>query len=130
MKINGIIVAIMMFCIANSVTAALNINDGSYHIINYPYSSTLWVDYNTPGAETEVELVSGGSIGDGLSVYEDGKVILSGGAVHNGLWTYNNSQLTIYNGFVANNLYPHDNSNVTFSGGNLYHTYGHTIIAK
>lgn len=97
-------------------------NDGGTHDIATTINDDIWVDFQTLGMNTTVNLLTGGSIGvfssnmHNLNGYEDSIINISGGSVSQHLYAYDNSTVTINSGnmydFIA-----YDTSHVTMNGG-------------
>jgi hypothetical protein len=80
----------------------------------------------SPGAPTEVALVSGGEVDGGLHAYDSSSITFSGGGAAFSLYAHDSSSITMSDsGWVAI-LYSYDSSNIAMSGGNMtdMRTYG------
>jgi len=102
----------------NSASAIVEFNDGNQHTIDYAIDDGVFVDWQTPNAGTEVELVSGGAISMDLVAYYSSHVFVSGGEVHS-LGASDTSEVIVSGGLINSNLYAWDTSQVTFSGGSI-----------
>jgi hypothetical protein len=79
-------------------------NDGGTHNISNGFTSNevptplwyddVWVDYQAPGMQTTVNILSGWD-GDGFKAYEDSRINLSGGRMDEPFRASSNSQVTI-----------------------------------
>lgn len=122
--------------------ALTQFKDGGTHNMISTINDDVWVDFQTPGLGTTVNVLGGGTI---LSPYRlqgfndsklnllDGYVFelfannnsqltVSGGAL-NSVFGYHNSQVTMSGG-VSENLLSYDNSQVTMTGGSVYNLTG------
>ncbi|MHC4461408.1 MAG: hypothetical protein ACYS6W_02265 [Planctomycetota bacterium] len=120
---------------APQVMAWIQFNDGGIHDIDYQINDDVWVDYNTPGMETTVNFLAGGSIASGyeLQAHEDSIVNIFGGGMYN-LWAYDNSQIVVSGGSIYNNLIGDGSNQITvldgLIGGTIYVTnYCHATVS-
>ena len=92
--------------------------DGGTHNISSTINDDMWVDYQSPGKQTVVNLLAGGIISApyDLRGYNESKITISGGKVNDVLWAYDNSQILVIAGSV-NEVDTYNNSCITFSGG-------------
>ncbi len=110
-------------------------NDGGTHNIDYLISPHVYVDYEAPGMQTTVNLLAGGSVGQGsgwnLYGYNDCHINVSGGAIGGYLYAFDNSQVDISGGWIGEGLEALDNSQVVFSGGTIgreLHAHGSSQV--
>ena len=77
--------------------------DGGTHNISYIINDEVWVDYQSPGMQTTVNFLSGGSVdGDNdLYAYEDSRINISGGAIKDYFYAYDHSQVNMSSGSVS-----------------------------
>lgn len=93
-------------------------NDGGTHDISTTINDDVWVDYQTPGMGTTVNLINNGVIpwGYDLNVFENGIINIDGGS-SSFLNTYNNSVVTMTSGIVTDWMYSWDSSQISIYGG-------------
>ncbi len=103
----------------SSANAEVNFNDGGYHIIDFPGYYIVYVDYETPGVYTHLELTSGGSIIYDIYGWEDGRVTISGGNVGRSLNGYDRALLTVDDGLIGGPLIAMDESQIMVTGGSI-----------
>lgn len=94
--------------------------DGLTHNISSTINDDVWVDYQSPGMLTTVNVLTGGNIPSPYSLqgYSDGKINISGGTIGYHLLAGGNSQVTLSSGTVSY-LTANDNSKITMSGGTM-----------
>jgi hypothetical protein len=109
-----IFISIVLFA-AQSGFAVIEFKDGGTHNIDYAISQTIWVDYQSPGLQTNVNVVSGGNVGGQLFGYSDSKLNIYGGYAFRPE-IYENSELSISGGSFQD-VYARDNSLLKISGG-------------
>lgn len=95
-----IISVTIVFLFGSSTTEAyIDVNDGDKHIIDYATNACVRVDWQTPQAGTQVELVFGGSV-EFLKAYNNSLAFVSGGSIGSRLEAWDNSQATVSGGSV------------------------------
>lgn len=112
----AVIVMLPAFC--NCAEAVL-FNDGGEHIIDYTVNEPVYVDEDSPGVGTEVQLLDGGLIQAWLNAYEDSCVNILGGRVNASVWTYDRSHVTIIGGEIGGPILAWDTAVIDISGGAL-----------
>jgi hypothetical protein len=138
-------VVVSCFCLSTA-DATIYFDDGQTHNIDYVINDHVWVDYQSSGMQTTINLlsggsitgtydleaydnsrinISGGSIGADLRTYDISQVIISGGMIGSYILAQGNSQMTISGGSIGFNLHAYNSSQVTISGG----TIGNEILA-
>ena len=111
-----------VLCMSSSqVMGWIQYNDGGTYDINTTIDDDVWVDFQTPGMYTTVNLLTGGAIGSSydLQAHEDSIINVSGGLISDNLYAYDNSQVNLFSGSIGNDLYAYDNSQVNISGGSI-----------
>ncbi len=107
-----------MFMSVSPVMAVVEFNDGGVWDIDYEIIDDVWVDFETPGMGTTLNILEGGSIlpRNLLKGFEDSIINMSGGLIGS-LWAHDNSQVTISGGAIEEGFRAGGNSQVTISGG-------------
>ncbi len=90
----------VIILISNIANAYTDYNDGGKHIINWSSTDSIRVDWETPQAGTQVDIISGGRI-EFLKAYNDSMINISGGEIGARLETWDNSHATISGGLVS-----------------------------
>jgi hypothetical protein len=111
------IVMLAAFC--NRAEAILFFNDGGEHIIDYTVTEPVYVDQDSPGVGTEVDLLDGGLIQAWLNAYEDSRVNILGGRVNTSVWAYDRSNVAIVGGEIGGPILAWDTVVIDISGGTL-----------
>lgn len=119
MKTQSILVLAMVVMLSDPAGATVFFNDGGHHTIDHTISDSVHVVNGT-----QVDVVSGGSIGGNLEAFDTSRVTVSGGLVHDDLWAKGYSQITISAGSIGNYFGVRDNSQVTISGGSFGWVFG------
>jgi hypothetical protein len=88
--------AVVLFMSVSPVMAVVEFNDGGVWDIDYEIIDDVWVDFETPGMGTTLNILEGGSIlpRNLLKGFEDSIINMSGGSIGS-LWAHDNSQVTI-----------------------------------
>jgi len=117
----GAIVAgiVILLALCNYAEAVLVFNDGGEHIINYEVHDVVYVDQDTPGVGTKVNLLDGGWIHAWLHAYEDSQVSILGGRVSSSVKAYDRCNVSISGGEIGGPFYGRDNAIIDISGGEL-----------
>ena len=107
--------------ISPATYANISYTDGWIHTINYSVSSTVSLDWASPGKQTRLYVVDGAEIIDtytsyAIAAYEDAIVIISGGYMSMNVTAWNRSTISMFGGTVVN-LQASGSSNVRVSGG-------------
>jgi hypothetical protein len=123
--------------LAGSARAFIYFDDGGHHIVDYSINDEVWVDYESPWAQTHLELWDGASISPNLRGYGHSRITIIGGSIEKALETndysradifggsiravvaQSNSQVTIFAGSIDGKVSAYDNSSVTISGGSV-----------
>jgi hypothetical protein len=89
----------ILFCASSQVMAWIQYNDGLTHNISSTINDDVWVDFQSPGKQTTVNLLNGGIISENyrLQGFNDSRINMSGGSVTY-LDAYDRSQVTMYGG--------------------------------
>src|SRR4030042_2129758 len=126
MKSKSILVLVLSVCLCVlPAFGTIHFNDGGTHYIDYESNDGVWVDYQAPGMETTVNLITGGiirhQVGDEyyLHGYTDSHINISGGIVEGHLYAHDNSQVDISSGWLRRILHACNGSQVTVSGGHI-----------
>lgn len=105
--------------------------DGGTHDINTTINDDVWVDWESPGMYTTVNVLAGGTIPATykLKGYNNSSLNISGGSVY-GLSAYDNTLVNISSGSMDSSLCAYDSSIVNISGGwaNSSNAYGNSHI--
>jgi len=151
MKRQSILVLAAIFALGifgvvpEKAVALVTFDDGQIYNINYQINDDVWVDYQSPGMQTTVNLLDGGVLPSSYSLagYEDsvinmsggsvnylynnggGQVTFSGGSIRNILLAYE-GQVTVLGGTIEGHLLADGSSQVTISGGSI----GWNLYAK
>ncbi len=99
--------------------AALILNDGGTHIINYPVYEPVYVDQSVPGVGTKVDLLDGGLIQAWIDAHQDSRVNILGGRVSGSINAYGASHITVVGGEIGGPVYCRENSRLDISGGSM-----------
>lgn len=111
---------VIVFGVVGTANALLQFNNGGIHNIDYVINDEVWVDYANPGAQTTVNMLSGGNVsGHILQGFEDSTINVSGGTI-NWLFFNDRSQGNLSGGTVLGTNMFYDNSRVTISGTELF----------
>ena len=124
-KIGTICVMVMVaFLTGSQAMATIEFKDGGTHDIDYVIDANVWVDANSPGVGTTVNLLPDGEC-DFVYTYEDSVFNLCGGYVTWG-WVnaYGNSQVTVSSGLLAGAVHADDSSDIIVTGGDMGWWYG------
>lgn len=115
------VIAVLLSLTSSPVLSVVQFKDGQIHDINYEIKDNVWVDYESPGMQTQVNLLPGGVITDyyDLRAYSDSHVNILGGWIGNNLRACDNSLVQIFSGFIGRNLIVVDNSRADISGGSM-----------
>ncbi|MGB2809719.1 MAG: PEP-CTERM sorting domain-containing protein [Sedimentisphaerales bacterium] len=82
------------------------VDDGGQYIIDSIISTKVMVDFwHQPNPGTQVELISGGYLGQHLEIYGYGDVTISGGVIEGYLSAGGYSNVDILGGLFGDNLY-------------------------
>ena len=118
----AIILAVLFFGLLRA-EANIHLDDGLVHDISsqFPHGD-VYIDYQSPGMGTTVNLLSGGIISSSpVRAYNDCFVNWVGGTVLNGsVYAYDNTKVTFSSGSITNGVLElYDNTEMTFSGGEI-----------
>lgn len=116
--------AFLLFPMASqNAEAYMHFNDGQTHDIDYIIYDGIYVQGDTFGNPTTVNLLPGGGSIMDVASSKNSRVMVSGGSIADSLVASWNSYVTFSDGSIGNQLYAFDSSQVTVSGG----TIGDTI---
>jgi hypothetical protein len=102
-----------------SAEAVVHFNDGQTHNIDYEIGQ-VEVDYESPGVQTRVNLLDGGSIGgDHLEAWEDSLIYLYGGVITGELVSNGRSHIYIYGGYVRDDTFVRHYAHMEVFGGRI-----------
>ncbi len=111
-------VMVLVLCVSSSqVMAWIQYNDGGTHDITTTINDDVWVDWDSPGVGTTVNMLEGGSIADTLKGFEDSIINILGGSIGHELYSHDSSRLNISGGTIGGQLHSSDFSQVDISGG-------------
>ena len=130
-------VMVLVLFVSSQVMALTQYNDGGTYDITTTINDDVWVDWNAPGKQTTVNLLTGAEIPSPyklqgfndssltisggpvsyLDTYDSTQVTMSGGSVSY-LETYDSTQITMLDGSVER-VISHNSSQVTISGGSV-----------
>lgn len=110
-------IGLAVILIAGQANAIVNFNDGGNHIIDYVINDEVFVDYDTPAAGTQINIISGGWLTSGLEAYGISRITINGGNIDRVLMG-NDSHLTMYSGITAN-IGAGLNSKIEIYGGEI-----------
>jgi len=115
------VMAVVLSLASSPVLGRIDFSDGDTHDIDYAIDDDVWVDYQTPGMYTTVNMLASGTIPApyNLQAYEDSIVNIRGGSIGYHLLAYDNSQVSFSGGSIGANLYAYSNSQVDISGGSI-----------
>ncbi len=118
-KVGTVLVVTAVLIIATGQGLSAVFNDGGTHNINSTIYENVWVDLQTPGMQTTVNLVAGGYIPPHYSLngFNDSRINISGGKMDGDLSAKDNSQVTISGGILNSYFYANNSSQITMSGG-------------
>ena len=114
-----ICVLALVFASASQVMAWTQYNDGGTYDITTTIADDVWVDWESPGMGTTVNMLSGGNITGQLQAYNDNYINMEGGTIGGVVRTYNNTQLTMHSGSMGSKLYCYDNTQLIMDGGTI-----------
>lgn len=130
-------IVLVALCADGAYAGILHFNDGGHHIINYTITDSVRVDYDAPGAATQLDIVDGGRITRTLKAYHESIINIQGGEIDSAVFASDNcimnvssatldalhaeydSQVTITGGSISEFLWLHGRSSVIFSGGTI-----------
>ena len=115
----AILVGIITFRLnASTVMALIEFKDGQIHDIDYEIRyDAVWVDYQSPGVGTTLNLIGGGGIpAAALRGYQDSYINIDGGST-NGLYAYDRTTVTFSAGSCYSSLTALNDAQVNLSGG-------------
>jgi hypothetical protein len=140
-KMTICLVVAVLVMVSGQGFATIHFNDGGTHNIDYTVNDNIYVDYQAPGMQTTVNLLSGGvQNGYNMYGYNNSRINVSGGQINSSgesfdypytsLSIYDSSQLTMSSGGVGK-MYALNNSQITMSGGwvSILRAYGSSQIA-
>jgi hypothetical protein len=119
--------SVAAFLVLFSNTAlAVTFNDGELHVIDYPISGSVFVDWDAPEAGTRLEIVTDGEIERLLEMYGNSRATVDGGTVgtdhqeygDDGIAARDNSYLSIISGSIET-AWACENSTVQIEGGSI-----------
>ncbi len=105
---------------SGQVMALTQNNDGGIYNIATAINDDVWVDWDTPGMQTTVNLLNGGSIPNpyALQGYNNSRINISGGTVGLDLYSWDSSTVNMTGGTI-NYINPKASSTVDISGGTI-----------
>jgi len=113
-----IILAMVVLCLIGTKTlAVVEFKDGLTYNIDYEINDYVWVDFESPGVGTTVNVLKACKISNELLAYEDSIINMSGGAIGDDLFARDRSRVIVSGGAIGYGLYAKGSSNVTVSGG-------------
>ena len=130
-------VVLVALCADCARTDILHFSDGGHHIINYTITDSVRVDYDAPGAATQLDIVDGGRITRTLRAYHNSTINIQGGEIESTVFAWGNcimsisggtldalhilydAQVTVTSGRISDSLTLIGNNNVPFSGGTI-----------
>jgi hypothetical protein len=117
-RVRILVAAAVLFVSISRVSAVIEFNDGGVWNIDYEINDNVWIDYQSPGMGTTVNMLDRGSIThyDGLDSFENSITNILGGSISNWFHAHDNSQVSVSGGWMRG-LDAHDNSRVSVSGG-------------
>ena len=111
-------VILLVYSFCTSLHAITHFNDGNHHVINYYLDDYVWVDVGAPGAQTHLEITTGGQLTKDFQVYENGHVSLTGGTIYR-LDSRGNSTALIEQGNIETSIFAQFSSSVTVENVNI-----------
>ena len=138
MRSKSILVVVVLLFALPLAEATIEYNDGGTHDIDWTINQMVYVDYQSPGTKTTVNIIDKGEILDimqacqnsrvnviagfveDLRASENSQINISGGELGYGLRCYNNSQANISGGVFGENISASGNSEITILGGQTY----------
>jgi hypothetical protein len=113
------LVVAILFVAAGQGFGLIQYKDGQTHSINSTITTDVWVDYQSPGIQTTVNVLDGGDVVWPYQIqgHNDSIINISGGYVSQ-LGFFGNSRANISSGNIGY-LWAHDNSQLTISGGTI-----------
>ena len=106
--------AMLVACVPASASVLI-LDDNNTHDLNYLVTQDDVEVYNS----TTVNLLTGGSIGDDLWVYDTSEVNVSGGTIGDMMQAAGNSKVNVSGGTITGNLKASGTSEVNISGGTI-----------
>jgi len=140
MRLHSVVMGLFCFVFVCPGGADIYLSDGKVHSIDYAVNEEVWVDYQAPGVQTEVNWrdgaitpqgidlrafadstvnFAGGWLGDDLWALENSHVTISGGAIDGRLHADGHANVTMYDGRIAQVLYAVGNAEVSIFGGSI-----------
>lgn len=116
--VSSLFLITLLFFISVNALAVTYLNDGESHYINSQTDETIWVDYETPGTETTVNILDGGAI-NAIKGYTDSQIYMFGGSSNN-IDLYENSHAEITSGIICGDITLLDKASMTMSGGEIF----------
>jgi len=131
--------AAVLFVSESLVMGVIEFNDGGVWNIDYIIHDDVWIDYESPGMGTTVNILDGVRMPAGcdLKSFEKSTMNIIGGSTWR-VWPCGNSQVNVFDGSIESlnafdsskvavsggwieNLSPSGNSQVTVSGGHIHY---------
>jgi len=118
---------VLLFLINHYAHGIIYINDGIEHTIGHEMDGWLWVDHESPGTGTSLNIVPGGKISR-LTAYEDSIIRINGGSISysssnmpdsGSLLAHDSSQIIMEYGSVNKYFDLADNSRAIIYGGSI-----------
>lgn len=113
-----LLAAAVLFMTVSPVVAVIEFNDGQVHEIDYEINDDVWVDYESPGVGTTLNILDGAAVPFPyrLEGWEESIINMSGGSV-NRLKAYDGSRAIVAGGSITGSLAATMGSQVTVCGG-------------
>ncbi|MCL5407639.1 MAG: PEP-CTERM sorting domain-containing protein [Patescibacteria group bacterium] len=112
-----VVMATVCLFMSSASIALTEFRDGETHVVDYKIDDDVWIDYQTPNAQTTISLVNYAYIPFTLRGYNNSKISIYGYWI-NYLDILDNSYATINNGYVGS-LNATDNSQVLINNGTM-----------
>lgn len=117
-------VTVLCFLCLPALGLPIEIKDGGVHYISFAVPENILVDYQTPGVQTTINFLNGGSMPyNSLYAYEDSIINMSGGEIDD-LVAHNRSLVEVISGEIHTALAVYDRGKITFSGGSTGYLRG------
>jgi hypothetical protein len=104
---------------ANTIEASNSFPDDSVFVQNVGCDATVQTPCDSPGADTTVALVDGGTA-LAVNVWESSTFIMSGGSILSGLESYDSSNITLSGGSVGSEVRAFNSSTIVITSGSVF----------
>ncbi len=102
--------AVILFVCSGLLWGRVDFRDNQIHVVDYEINDFVRLDYNSPETLTQLDIVEGGNIVDGLSGCNNSIINLYAGQIGGNLDANDSTKLSVYGGIVKGVIEGRDNS--------------------